>query len=169
MLFKMQSFTKNIKPRYIRNRKVACHQFCRYFEGDLGVCICVTCGHQGLPQPSSCSCKLRLPQPHFGNLNKTAAAPLHAYAMPLCCAKRRVSVSNCAFSWQRWKLRIRLENFKQISQLGKSLKHQPCSGPRLNFLLDFFCLKFFISTLPTTTFIKRHQGRRCDLHSNYGN
>lgn len=82
MLFKMQSFTKNIKPRYIRNRKVACHQFCRYFEGDLGVCICVTCGHQGLPQPSSCSCKLRLPQPHFGNLNKTAMP--HHCMLTLC-------------------------------------------------------------------------------------
>ena len=90
----------------------------------------------------------------FENWESKQLCQLHPYAMPLCCAKKRVSVSNCAFSWQRWKLRIRLENFKQISQLGKSLKHQPCSGPRLNFLLDFFCLKFFISTLPTTTLSK---------------
>ena len=81
--------------------------------------------------------------------------------------KKRVSVWNCVFSWQRWQLRIRLENFKQIS-LGKSLKHQPCSGPRLNFLLDFFCLKFSISTLPTTTFIKRSQGRRCTCTATIG-
>ena len=115
------------------------------------VCACVTCDIK-----ACCSLQVVHANYDFHSLIRKWSLQLCHCITTRCCTALsfilRFLLAMLAVAHPPWKF--------QADQLWKE-KHQPCSGPRFNFLLDFSISSCPISSLPTTTFSKRRQGRRC--------